>query len=63
MAFCKFQDKENSSRTNEFEANFLISLCKRLLWQGYQPQQITILAAYKGQMFLIKKVILPLNKF
>ncbi|XP_059472673.1 NFX1-type zinc finger-containing protein 1-like [Neocloeon triangulifer] len=51
------QDRENFSRTNPHEASYLISLCQHLLKQGYTANQITILATYKGQMFLIKQMI------
>ena len=55
------QDREMSSRKNEFEANYLIALSKHLLNQGYEPSDITVLATYTGQMFLIKRVIFKLN--
>ncbi|XP_065342326.1 NFX1-type zinc finger-containing protein 1-like [Cloeon dipterum] len=51
------QDKENSSRTNPFEAKYLIALCQHLLMQGYKADQITLLTTYKGQMFLLKSMI------
>lgn len=47
-----------TSRKNEHEAEFLLALCRHLVLQGYEPNQITILATYRGQMFHMKKVIL-----
>ncbi|XP_059472573.1 NFX1-type zinc finger-containing protein 1-like [Neocloeon triangulifer] len=51
------QDKDNSSRANPYEASFLISLCQHLLKQGYDPNQITMLTTYKGQMYQMKSMI------
>jgi len=43
------------SKSNLFEANFLSSLCRYIILQGYQSNQITVLTTYTGQMFLLKK--------
>lgn len=48
---------DTSSRANEFEANFVVSFCRYLLLQGYEPSQITILSTYLGQLFSIKQKI------
>lgn len=42
---------KDSSKKNEHEARFLIKLAKHLVLNGHQPKNITILAAYLGQMF------------
>jgi hypothetical protein len=44
------------SRRNSHEAHFLVALCRYLILQGYEPNTITILAAYTAQMFYIKNV-------
>ncbi|CAG2255345.1 unnamed protein product [Mytilus edulis] len=46
---------EGRSYSNEFEADYARELCRYLLNQGYKPSQITILAAYSGQMYCIQK--------
>lgn len=53
----EIHDEENKSRSNLHEARFLTSLCKYLLQQGYSPFQITILTAYKGQVFIFKQIM------
>ena len=40
--YCSFQ-------VNQHEADFMIGLCRYLLQQGYEPDQITILTAYVGK--------------
>ena len=45
---------ESHSHTNEYEATFLVALCRYLLQQGYKAEQITLLTTYTGQMFFIK---------
>ena len=42
------------SPSNKHEAAFLTALCYYLLQQGYQPQQITVITPYVGQMFEIR---------
>lgn len=44
------------TKSNEYEARYITQLCRHLILQGYEPNQITILTTYIGQMFLIKKV-------
>ena len=41
---------KDKSHSNDHEADFLVSLCKYLLKQGYHPSQITILTMYRGQL-------------
>ncbi|CAG2215777.1 unnamed protein product [Mytilus edulis] len=45
---------DGKSFTNEHEAEYVKELCTYLLKQGYKRKEITILAAYTGQMFLIR---------
>ncbi|XP_046576441.1 NFX1-type zinc finger-containing protein 1-like [Haliotis rubra] len=46
---------ENMSKTNQHEASFIVALARYFLLQGYKPSEVTILAAYTGQILLIKK--------
>lgn len=50
------QERDSKSKVNEHEARFLLKLCDYLLYQGYDPSQITILATYSGQLFNLKKI-------
>ncbi|XP_021964846.2 NFX1-type zinc finger-containing protein 1-like [Folsomia candida] len=59
MFFISHKELENCeadsmSKSNEFEADYLFGLCRYLIHQGYSPSQITVLATYTGQMFLLK---------
>jgi superfamily I DNA and/or RNA helicase len=45
------------SKSNVYEANYLAALCRYLILQGYNPEQVTVLTTYTGQMFLLKKTI------
>ena len=61
----KHQEKDNSelkSKSNPFEAEYIVSLCWYLLLQGYSPSQITILTLYTGQLLLFKS-LMPKEKF
>ncbi|XP_063233033.1 NFX1-type zinc finger-containing protein 1-like isoform X1 [Bacillus rossius redtenbacheri] len=46
--------EDSSSRKNTHEGAFVIALCRYLLMQGYQPDQITVLTTYSGQMFYLR---------
>nr|CAD7604192.1 unnamed protein product [Timema genevievae] len=50
------QERESSSRSNRHEAEFLLALCKYLILQGYDGEDITILTTYSGQMFYLREV-------
>ena len=52
------QEKSGRSVTNEEEAARAIALVKYLLANQIAPDDITILAAYQGQVSLIRKKIL-----
>ncbi|CAG9814748.1 unnamed protein product, partial [Phaedon cochleariae] len=45
----------DSTKKNLHEAKLLINLAKHLILNGYKPNQITILAAYLGQMFEMQR--------
>ncbi|XP_013397904.1 NFX1-type zinc finger-containing protein 1-like [Lingula anatina] len=48
-------DHDSKSHSNKHEATFLAALCHYLINQGYSKSQITILTAYTGQLFEMKK--------
>lgn len=47
---------DTSSHRNPHEADFLIALCRHLVLQGYDPNRITILTTYSGQLFQLRSV-------
>lgn len=49
-------NKNLSSKSNEYEANYVICLAKYLKLQGYKEEQITIVTLYIGQVLLIKNI-------
>ncbi|XP_061715963.1 NFX1-type zinc finger-containing protein 1-like isoform X1 [Cydia pomonella] len=48
-------EDENSTRTNTLEADFTLRLANYLMQQGYKPDDVTIVAAYSGQMFYMRR--------
>lgn len=54
-------DDENRSKTNRFECDMVLGLVRYLLVHGYGHEQITVLAMYSGQQFLIKQKMRELN--
>ncbi|XP_033114446.1 NFX1-type zinc finger-containing protein 1-like isoform X2 [Anneissia japonica] len=48
-------DNDTLSKSNVYEAEFLVGLCKYMIQQGYKPSEITILTTYTGQLFQFKK--------
>ena len=56
------QSGESTSYYNTHEADFLASLCKYLLMQGYKAEQITVLSPYMGQVLALRKSM-PKNEF
>ena len=46
---------DQRSHANPFEADYVVSLTRHLLKQGYSPDEITILTMYSGQLFVIKQ--------
>ncbi|KAF5297413.1 hypothetical protein FQR65_LT01344 [Abscondita terminalis] len=53
----EFEEGESgdSSKLNVHEAKFLIAFARYLIQNGYKPEDVTILAAYSGQMFTLWK--------
>ena len=51
------ENKGLKSKYNEYEAKYLAKLCKYLLQQKYNTNQITILTFYLGQVMIIKKYL------
>ena len=51
------RESELRSHFNQHEVEFIVQLCRYLLHQGYQPQQITILTPYFGQLLKFKEYI------
>ncbi|CAH1988519.1 unnamed protein product [Acanthoscelides obtectus] len=49
------EDALEQSKKNTHEARFLISLAQYLLMNGYQPEEITILSGYLGQVKTLDK--------
>ncbi|XP_069359382.1 NFX1-type zinc finger-containing protein 1-like [Maniola hyperantus] len=46
---------DSASKTNEKEGDMVLGLANYLMQQDYQPEDVTILAAYSGQMFYMRK--------
>ena len=44
------------SKSNEYEALYVAKLTRYVRLQGYKAEEITVLATYIGQMFMIQKV-------
>ena len=55
-------DNEGMSHRNEHEAAFVAALCRYLLLQGHLAEKITVLTAYTGQLFELRKRM-PKNDF
>ncbi len=47
-------DKDSKSKSNQFEADIVVALCKYLVQQGYKTSQITILTTYVGQLLTLR---------
>lgn len=50
--------KDGKSHQNEHEATFVVALCRYLLLQEYEPEQITILTTYTAQLQCLRKLML-----
>lgn len=48
---------DSQSKSNLFEAGFIVNLCLYLLLQNYEQKQITILTMYLGQMSELNKLL------
>ena len=51
------QTEGSKSKTNDFEANFIVYFTKYFVQQGYQPEQISIICMYLGQVIKIKRLL------
>lgn len=59
IAHTEHEDHDDvlSSHSNNFEAQFVVALCRYLLQQGYTASQITILTPYTGQLLLLRQLM------
>ena len=59
MFFLNHEELESevpgNSKANDYEASFLVALCRHLIKQGYKPSQITILSTYSAQQLAFKR--------
>jgi len=51
------QTEGSKSKTNEFEAKFIVELTKYFVLQGYKAEQISIICMYLGQTIKIKRLL------
>ena len=66
MFFITHSEKEEqnvglASRSNAYEANYVIQLAYYITLQGYKLEQITIVTLYVGQVLMIRKVAKKYN--
>lgn len=54
-------ESDSNSKRNNFEADYLVHLCKYLLQQDYSAEQITILTPYLGQVSTLRRKIFALS--
>lgn len=47
--------EETQSHLNDYEADFIVELCRYIVLQGYEAKQVTILTTYSGQLYQIQK--------
>ncbi|GIL57516.1 hypothetical protein Vafri_12731, partial [Volvox africanus] len=52
---------EDRSKKNDWEAQFVVSLAKHLLLQGYKPEDLVILVPYVGQLFRVHRALEAVN--
>ncbi|XP_022657032.1 NFX1-type zinc finger-containing protein 1-like isoform X3 [Varroa destructor] len=67
LFFMKHSEPENShseshSKSNLFEAQFVVRLAVHLRKQSYAPDEVTILATYRGQVAAIESAVKDFNK-
>ncbi|XP_052785302.1 NFX1-type zinc finger-containing protein 1-like [Mya arenaria] len=55
-------DEDLRSHSNVHEAEYIVELCRYLIKQGYEAQQITVLTLYSGQLFCLKG-LMPKSEF
>ena len=51
----------SKSKTNDFEANFIMKLANYFVLQGYKQEQISIICMYLGQTLKIRKLLTQIN--
>ena len=66
MFFITHSEKEEqnvglASKSNAYEANYVIQLAYYITLQGYKPEQLTIVTLYVGQVLMIRKVAMKYN--
>ncbi|KAJ6643913.1 NFX1-type zinc finger-containing protein 1, partial [Pseudolycoriella hygida] len=49
--------QDTKSHLNQFEAEFIVELCRYIVLQGYETSQVTILTTYSGQLYQIRKLM------
>ncbi|XP_068247242.1 NFX1-type zinc finger-containing protein 1-like [Palaemon carinicauda] len=49
-------NNDNNTKSNSHEAKMIMALCRHLMLQGYDQEDITVLTPYTGQFFLLKKL-------
>ena len=54
--------RDGKSHENKHEAMFVVALCRYLLMQNYNPEKITILTTYSGQLFCLRNMM-PSSEF
>ncbi|XP_050665918.1 NFX1-type zinc finger-containing protein 1-like [Leptidea sinapis] len=53
--FLEQKTTDGGSKSNSQEGDLVLKLANYLMQQGYQPEDVTILAAYSAQMFYLRK--------
>ncbi|XP_047195262.1 NFX1-type zinc finger-containing protein 1 [Hippoglossus stenolepis] len=56
------EQTDGTSQQNPHEATFVVALCRYLLLQEYEPEQITILTTYASQLNCLRK-LMPAKQF
>lgn len=49
-------ESDETTKKNAHESQFLVALCNYLILQGHNPEDITILTTYNGQIFQFSQV-------
>ena len=55
--FSEVEASEKKSPTNPKEAKMIVAFCKHMVREGYQAQEITLLAMYIGQVSLLRRML------
>lgn len=50
------QESDETTKKNGYESQYMVALCNYLVLQGYNPEDITILTTYNGQIFQFSQV-------